>query len=299
MAHHSLLHVFTISTRLSNSSFVHFLNNLAGDRAQAANLAVDPADVIGNASINAWLASTSATFAEADNTLQNVSLTTWEDQWSARVTLARVLGTIRITSAQHFSWRNQHAAATVVRNASVAVHNWDADLHQNPRRVVRALASVSPSSNSSLSIIRNRFARLRQASWLNSLRELDWFFQFDDGNVVEGCSWIISFVKVFGDATDYLLTVWWRVEVVGASQDSQAADSVVYAVSSSDNDIGFFPAWAHADQSGAAEVSTVLLQADDPWMRARANLYATNDALVISVSDAIWTHLLERFPARA
>jgi len=273
----------------------HFvLDKLACDRAHAADLVVDPADVIGNASINAWFASASASLAEADDTLQNVSLTAWEDQWAARVSLARIFGTIGIASAQHFTWRNQHATGTVVGDASIAVHDWYANLHENAGSVVRAFSGVSPSSDSSLSVVRNGFASLRQASWLNSLRKLDWLLQLDDGNVVEGRSWVISFMIGRVRATNTLLTIFWAVEVVSASTDCQTAGSIINAMGSSDDNVGFFPVGTHTDQSATAEVSTVLLHADDPWVRARADFDATDDTLIIGISDTVGTHLRKR-----
>jgi len=263
-------------------------NHLTGQRAQRFVYALNPGDEVGDASVIAGVALTSATLAETDHALQNESLTVLEDQRTAGITLARVSSSGRVAGAQHFS-RGDIVESEVVVSASSGWNGWNTDLHQNSRRVVSVLGSATPTSDGSLNVVRNGLSRSWQASRLNCRREFDGRRQFDDGDIVDESVGVVVWVKHVAGGPDGLFAGLGSVEVVRAGGGRQVVDSIVNAMGSSDHDVRLFDI-ANTNQSAAAKVSAVLLQTDDPRVRIRAGLHATDNTISVEGDATVCTH---------
>jgi len=255
---------------------------LSGDSAQRFDILVDPTDVVGHAGIHARQTGTSATNAEADDTLEDVSRAALHDEWAARVTLAGILSSLAVSSAQHLSRVDFDALAAVAAGALSAADGGHADLHQDLGSVVSTLSGQAPTSDCGFRGIRGILSSSGQASWLNARGELDWFVQLDDSDVIGGGVGVVLWVVHDLGSANRLLAAGWAAQIVSAGTDGQVRSTIVYAMGGSHDDIGLFLG-AHTDQGTAAEVATTLLHADDPRVRTGTCFHTTDDTLVFLV----------------
>jgi len=262
---------------------------LTRDLTISPDLVLNPADVIRNASVDAGVATAGATLAETDHALQNVALTFLENQRATGISLARVFATASVAGAQHFLGSDCVESA-VTGSAGLVGEGRNTDLHQNARRVVGALAGVTPTGDCSLNVVRNGFARRRQASRLGGRREFDGRRQFDDGDIVDVGGGIVVGVRNGGVDRDFLLTRLGFVQVVRAGCGGQNILHIVNAMGGRDHDVRLFDV-ANADQGAAANVGAEFkLQGNYPRMGIGAGFHAADDTLSVGVETTVRTH---------
>jgi len=247
--------------KISLGSFQNFLSHVA----QRFDMAIDPADVVGHTSIDARETRASAANTETDNALKNVSVVALDDERAARVTLARVLATLLVSGAQHLGLVDLDTLAPVLAIAITIADRGNADLHQDAGSIGSTLAGQSPTSNSGLDVVWDYFSGSRQARGLNGRGKFDGFFQFDDSDIVGGGVWIVLWMVDGTDSAHGLLAAGWSVQVVSSSADCQSRGSVIHAMGSRDDEIGFILGRMNANQGATAKVAA-LLQTDDPGM---------------------------------
>jgi len=244
---------------------------------------VDPRDVVGNASINAWRASASTTNTEADHTLESVSICTFEDEWSAGISLASVFASLTVTGAQHGGGIDANTLAAVLSGAAALTDDWHADLHQDARYVISSLSGQSPTSNYALDVIGDGFSFGGQASRLNGGVQFERSGQFDDGDIIQGGVRIVTLMSLDSRWTRSLHVGVRAVMIVGAGYDA-IRGSVSDAMGGRDDDIG-------GDQSTTAKVALTHLQTDDPRVGTRTGFHPTDDTLSFRIVTTIRTHL--------
>jgi len=257
--------------------------------AHRPDLRIDPSNVVSHASIHARQPGTSATNAEADHTLQNVSLAAFDHVWAARVTLASVLSALSVSSAQHGARVDLDTLASVRRSALRAADGGHSDLQQDGGGVETALSRQTPTGDCAFDVVPDLFSWRRQASWLNGRGEFDWSFQLDDGDIIEGGVRVVTLVVDNVRRADRLLVGGWAVQIMGTGIDCQTAPSVINAMGSSDDVFGLCGI-SSADQGATAEVAAgSRAQADDPRVGAWSCFHTADDTLVIDVLT-IWAH---------
>jgi hypothetical protein len=155
------------------------------DSAVLLDLLVDPVQVAWDASVHTWQTGASATNAKANHTFQGVSAGSLHDEWTTGVSLAGVLASLGETSANHGLWNDLNASARVLRDTLLWVDDWHTNLVQELGDIIATLLGQTPSSDGSDSVVWYNFSWLWQANWLNGLRELDWFLEDDDGDIIQ------------------------------------------------------------------------------------------------------------------
>jgi len=216
-----MLHLFAHRLRLTSHSF---------------DGRIDPRDIIGYASIDARRTGTSATDTEANHTLESVSFGTFEDEWSAGISLASVLATLTITGAQHSALIDTDTLASVLSSARSVGEGWHTDLHQNAGCIVSTLSGQAPSGNDSLEVLSDRFSLFGQTSRLNVSVQGEWFGQSDDSDIMHGRVGIVTLMSYDAGRTRNL-DVGWTVMIVGTGNDTVWV-SVSDAMGGRDDDVG-------------------------------------------------------------
>ena len=150
------------------------------------DLSIDPTKEFRNSGINAWVTSAGTANAKANHTLEGVTVGAFRDEWSARVTLARVLATCAVTSADHDVWVDPDASFPVAVRALLAADGRHTDLQEDAGGVIATLAGQAPTGHSGFGAIRHLFASSWQANWLNSGGEVDRGVQHYDGDIILG-----------------------------------------------------------------------------------------------------------------
>lgn len=197
---------------------------------------IDPCDIIGYTSVDAWRTSTSATDTEANHTLESVSFGTFEDEWSTGISLASVFATLTITGAQHSVLIDTDTLASVLSSARGVAEGWDTDLHQDVRCIVTTLSGQAPSGNGSLGALSDRFSLFGQTSRLNVGVEGEWFGQGDDSDIMHGRVSIVTLMSYDAGWTRDL-DVGRTVMIVGTGYDAVWV-SVSDAMGGRDHNVG-------------------------------------------------------------
>ena len=222
------------------------------------HLLFDPAQVARNIGIDSGFVAPSTSDAKAHNTSDDGLSVFHANEWATRISLARILTTLAVSSTDHVT--SDTIVIPVVVVTSVLVDNGDSDPLQDGWQIPVSRLKGTPSGNHTLGSNTGTESRGRQAGSLDGSTQTQGFGQLQDDNIIvhgvgiPGCRLVKADV---GDSDIFTL-----VSVDIASHDISVVNSFVReTVSSTQNGPGI--------QNGTTTIVTgPILSSTDrdlPW----------------------------------